>query len=315
MNRDTRLVVKDNALIDASFNLTLIEQRLMLLAIVEARELTVLTPETPIEVKATTYIEQYKIDESNGYSQLAEASRQIFNRQFSYSDRYNDNESITMSRWVNEITYVADGGMVVLYLNRNVISMISRLQEQFTRYHLSQVSEFKSNYSIRLYEVLVKFINVGNSNKYTIKEIKVLLGIGDNEYKSISYLKRDVIDKAVKEVSDKTDITIDYDQFKSGKSITHILFKIKKKPIKRVGREDKNTIDMFSNMTDKQIGMFSDKLSRDSIFQNYYIAKEGDSTQQYALDINNKLLDPFYVSEWMVHLERVGYVPSKKKGA
>ena len=32
------LVVKDNALIDASYNLDLVEQRLILLAIVEARQ-------------------------------------------------------------------------------------------------------------------------------------------------------------------------------------------------------------------------------------------------------------------------------------
>jgi hypothetical protein len=89
---------------------------------------------------------------------------------------------------------------------------------------------------------------------------------------------------------------------------------MKMKPIKNSDREDQNTVDMFADMTDKQINMFSDKLSKDSIFQSYYIAKEGDSTQQYAIDIKNKLLDPFYVNEWMVHLERVGYVPSKRKG-
>ena len=50
MNKNTKLVVKDNALIEASFNLSLVEQRLMLLAIVEARELPVLTYETPIRV-------------------------------------------------------------------------------------------------------------------------------------------------------------------------------------------------------------------------------------------------------------------------
>ena len=58
MSKETRLVVKDNALIDASFNLSLVEQRLMLLAIVEAREIQDLTPDTPIEVKATAYREQ-----------------------------------------------------------------------------------------------------------------------------------------------------------------------------------------------------------------------------------------------------------------
>ncbi len=34
----TELIVKDNALINASYNLDLVEQRLILLAIVEARE-------------------------------------------------------------------------------------------------------------------------------------------------------------------------------------------------------------------------------------------------------------------------------------
>ena len=34
----TELIVKDNALIDASYSLDLIEQRLILLAIIEARE-------------------------------------------------------------------------------------------------------------------------------------------------------------------------------------------------------------------------------------------------------------------------------------
>ena len=43
MSNDYRLVVKDNALINASFNLSLVEQRLMLLAITEARELPELT--------------------------------------------------------------------------------------------------------------------------------------------------------------------------------------------------------------------------------------------------------------------------------
>ncbi|WP_180025760.1 replication initiation protein, partial [Acinetobacter sp. YH16049] len=50
MTNTNKLVVKDNALIDASFNLSLIEQRIMLLAIVEARESQKLSPDTPIEV-------------------------------------------------------------------------------------------------------------------------------------------------------------------------------------------------------------------------------------------------------------------------
>lgn len=310
MNRENRLVVKANSLIDASFNLSLVEQRLMLLAITEARELPHLSPETPIEVRAVTYREQYNVDRSESYKQLAEASKQLFNRQFSYIDTYKNDEAVSVSRWVNEVTYVTDKGMVVLYLNRNVISMISRLEEQFTKYHLMQISDLSSQYSVRLYELMVKYINVGNSRKYPIEEIRGLFGIGINEYKSMSDFKKRVLDLAVNELNEKTDITVKYEQFKAGRVITHLLFKITKKREKTPLHNDK-VIDL----TDKQILMFSDKLSRDLVFQSYFTANAGESTQDYASRIADKLVDPFYVNSWIQFLESVGYVQSTKQSA
>lgn len=313
MSKDSRLVVKDNSLIDASFNLSLVEQRLMLLAIVEARELDKITPETPIEVKATAYRDQYKTDESNAYSQLADATKQLFNRQFSYIDRYADTDAVTVSRWVNEVTYVNDKGMVVMYLNRNVISMISRLEANFTQYLLEQVSEFKSKYSIRLYELLIKYRDIGTSKKFEIAELRSKLGLEDNEYKLNAVFKRDVLDKAVKEINDKADIKIKYEQFKEGRKVSHILFKfIKKKEKKQKDSRDKNTVDMFTGLSIKQCLMFGDKLSRDTAFQNHYKANVGESIEDYAERIATMLSDAFYVKEWMPYLESVGYVPSNK---
>jgi plasmid replication initiation protein len=310
MNRENRLVVKANSLIDASFNLSLVEQRLMLLAITEARELQNLSPETPIEVRAVTYREQYSVDRSESYKQLAEASKQLFNRQFSYIDTYKNDDAVSVSRWVNEVTYVTDKGMVVLYLNRNVISMISRLEEQFTKYHLMQISDLSSQYSVRLYELMAKYINLGNSRKYSIEEIRGLFGIGINEYKSMSDFKKRVLDLAVNELNEKTDITVKYEQFKSGRVITHLLFKITKKREKTSPQNDK-VIDL----TDKQILMFSDKLSRDLVFQSHFTANAGESTQDYASRIADKLVDPFYVNSWMTFLKSVGYAQSTKQPA
>ena len=313
MSKDSRLVVKDNSLIDASFNLSLVEQRLMLLAIVEARELAKLTPDTPIEVRATAYRDQYKTDESNAYSQLADASKQLFNRQFSYIDRYADTDAVTVSRWVNEVTYVNDKGMVVMYLNRNVISMISRLEANFTQYLLEQVSEFKSKYSIRLYELLIKYRDIETSKKFEIAELRSKLGLEDTEYSTMSNFKSRVLDVAIKEINDKADIQIKYEQFKEGRKVSHILFKfIKKKEKKQKDRADKNTVDMFNGMTIKQIMMFSDKLSRDTAFQNHYTAHGGALERDYAIRIGEELAKPERVLEWMPYLEKLGFVRSSK---
>jgi plasmid replication initiation protein len=314
MSRDSRLVVKDNSLIDASFNLSLVEQRLMLLAIVEARELDNLSPDTPIEVKATAYRDQFKIDESNAYSQLADATKQLFNRQFSYIDKYKGEDCITVARWVNRTSYLNDKGTVVLYMSSEVISMISRLEANFTQYLLEQVSEFKSKHSIRLYELLIKYRDIGNSKKYAINELRSLLGLQSTEYKTMSLFKVNVLDKAVTEInkSDNTDIQIKYEQFKEGRTISHILFKLnKKKEKKPKSTRDQNTIDIFTDMSVKQILMFGDKLSRDKDFQNYYRADVGESTNDYANKIKEKLVDPFYIKEWMPYLEKVGYRTTK----
>ena len=312
MSKETRLVVNDNALIDASFNLSLVEQRLMLLAIVEAREIQDLTPDTPIENKASSYREQYNTDSSEAYKQLSEATKQLFNRQFSYIDKYKGDDAITVSRWLNEATYINNKGTVVIYLNRNVISMISRLEANFTKYLLEQVSDFKSQYSIRLYELLIKYKDVGNSKKYTIEEIRSLLGIGVNEYKVLADFKKRVLDLAVKEINEKADIQIKYDQFKEGRKISHILFKIgKKKDKKSKTSRDMNTIDMFADMTIKQALMFGDKLSRDTAFQNHYKANAGESVEDYSERIATMLMDGFYVKEWIQYLENVGFVPTR----
>ena len=312
MSKDSRLVVKDNSLIDASFNLSLVEQRLMLLAIVEARELDKLTPDTPIEVKATAYRDQYKTDESNAYSQLADATKQLFNRQFSYIDKYKGEDCITVARWVNRASYLNDRGTVVLYMSSEVISMISRLQANFTQYLLEQVSDFKSKYSIRLYELLIKYRDIGVSKKFEIGELRSKLGLENTEYKAMCDFKGYVLDKAIKEISDKTDIQIKYDQFKEGRAISHILFKIgKKKDKKSKTGKDMNTIDMFADMTIKQALMFGDKLSRDTAFQNHYKANVGESIEDYSERIATMLMDGFYVKEWIQHLENVGFVPTR----
>lgn len=302
MNSKNRLVVKDNALIEASFNLSLVEQRLMLLAIVEARELEILTPETPIEIKAIAYKDQYKTDKSEAYKQLADASKQLFSRQFSYLDKYSNVNAVTVSRWVNEVTYVHEKGMVVIYLNRNVISMISRLETDFTQYLLKQVSDFKSKYSIRLYEILIKYKNIGNSQKYSINDIRSLLGVETDEYKLISDLKKRVIDTAIKDINDTTDITVSYEQFKQGRTITHLLFKMKQKHTKQ-----KKQAEKVISFTEKQLDMFSDKLSKLPSFQNHYLADTGVSTEEYAQQIKAKLSEPSTVKQWIPYLNEVGY--------
>lgn len=303
MTSTNKLVVKDNALIDASFNLSLIEQRIMLLAIVEARESNNLSPDTPIEVSVNDYIHQFKVDSNNAYALLKDASKTLKRREFSYLDRYKGVEALSTANWVNKVTYVDKSGLIVLYLSHEVISLISKLSEQFTKYYIEQVSDFKSKYSIRLYELIIKWLNVTKTEKYAINDLRSKLGIGVEEYSTMSNFKSNVLDKAISEINKHTDITVDYQQFKKGRLITDIQFSIKSKA--RPSKQTKAIKQSFYQMSDAQINLFGNQLSR--LHELSHIANQGESYEELAIKIKDMLRDPIQQKQLLPHLKDLGF--------
>ena len=80
-------LVKDNALIHASYNLDMVEQRLILLAIVEARESGKgINANDPLTVHAESYINQFGVARQTAYQALKDACDDLFARQFSYQE-------------------------------------------------------------------------------------------------------------------------------------------------------------------------------------------------------------------------------------
>ena len=84
----SELVVKGNALIEASYTLGLAEQRLILLAILEARETGQgIDHNSLLRIHAHAYAEQFRIDKGNSYEVLKDASKGLFERYVTYHDR------------------------------------------------------------------------------------------------------------------------------------------------------------------------------------------------------------------------------------
>ncbi|OTG86892.1 replication initiation protein RepM [Acinetobacter sp. ANC 3832] len=305
MTNNNKLVVKDNALIDASFNLSLIEQRIMLLAIVEARECESLSPDTPIEISVSDYIHQFKVDSNNAYNLIKDSARTLKRREFSYLDRYKGKEALTTANWVNKVTYVDTSGLIVLYLSNEVISLISRLSEQFTKYYLEQVSDFKSKYSIRLYELVIKWLSVGKTDKYNLNDLRSKLGLDVQEYSTMSNFKSNVLDKAVAEINKHTNIHLNYEQFKKGRIITDIQFLIKSKPLASRQRAIKKVEKTFHEMSDAQVNIFGNQLSR--IHELSHLASEGESYEILASKIKEMLRDPKQQPVLLPHLKNLGF--------
>jgi plasmid replication initiation protein len=228
----SKLVVKDNVLIDASYNLDMVEQRLILLAIVEARETGKgISHDTLLQVHASSYINQFHVEKHTAYKVLREAAKTIFSRYVTYHDINSETgkERTFHVRWVDKIGYEQDSGLVFLRFSQDVVPLITRLEANFTSYEIQQISSLTSAYAIRLYEVLIKWRSTSKTPMMMLSDLRGKLGVENNEYEMMSDFKKRVLDIAIDQINEHTDITVNYEQHKAGRVITGFTFSLKQK--------------------------------------------------------------------------------------
>lgn len=307
------LVVKDNALIQASYTLDLVEQRLMLLAIMEARETGKgIAPDSLLQIHAHSYAEHFGVNKETAYTVMKDASKGLFDRYVTYHDKNpkTGKDRSFHCRWVDKIGYEKDTGIVYLRFTHDVVPLITRLEQQFTSYDIEQISSLNSAYAIRLYELLIQWRSVGKTPLFDLQQFRQQLGVEPVQYKTMSNFKKYVLDFAVQQVNEHTDITVKYDQHKQGRVITGFTFsfKIKAKSKKAIeSKRDSDTPDMLTaiKMTDKQRGAFSSKLSQMSELSSY--AKQGEDYKQFAERIETELLDEKRQIFYIPYLEKLGF--------
>ena len=312
----SNLVVKDNALINASYNLDLVEQRLILLAIIEARQSGKgINAKDPLIIHAESYINQFSAHRNTAYQALKDACDDLFARQFSYqslSDKGNIQHH--KSRWVSEVIYVEKEAVVKLIFAPAIIPLITRLEEQFTKYDIEQVSGLTSAYAVRLYELLIAWRSTGKTPIIEIQKFRQKLGVLDTEYKQMNDFKKRVLDIAINQINEKTDIKVKVEQHKTGRAISGFSFKFKQKQTaiseKSVSpQRDQNTPDLFTKMTDPQRFLFAHKLSEMPEMSKY---SEGtESFQDFAKRIADMLLEPEKFKKFYPLLEKLGFGSKK----
>ena len=309
------LVVKDNALINASYNLEVTEQRLILLSIIRARETGQgISSDSKLEIHASDYSSRFDVTKEAAYNALKNAVNNLFERKFSFKEIHKDTnkEIVVKSRWVSRIAYVDDLATLEVTFAPDVVPLITRLEKHFTSYQLKQVAQLTSKYAIRLYEFLIAWRNVGKTPVISLSEFREKLGLEINEYQKMVNFKSRVLEPAIKQINELTDIHVKYEQYKTGRSISGLSFTFKHKKIDSIPSEkDPNTVDLFTQMTDAQRHMFANKLSELPEMGRY--SQGTESYPQFAIRIAEMLQNPNRIKELYPYLKKVGYMPSSKK--
>jgi plasmid replication initiation protein len=120
--------------------------------------------------------------------------------------------------------------------------------------------------------------------------------------------KKRVLDPSIKQIKEHTDITVEVDQHKTGRFITVFTFRLKQKKVANQSVKNKqnlNTLDLFSKMTDAQRHLFANKLSELPEMNKY--SQGTESYQQFAVRIAEMLQSPDSFKDLLPYLQKVGF--------
>lgn len=232
------IIVKDNSLISASYSMNVIEQRIILLAIAKSRKNKI--PLSPIQytnISVDEYISNFNIEGNSVYENIKAGCRQLFNREFKY---IKPDGTKVISRWISSIQYHDKNGSLSLLFSPELIPFISELEKRFTSYFLKDISKLSSSYAIRLYELIIAWKSTHKTPVFEISYFKESLGVAYDEYLDIRNFKKRVLNVAINQINEHSNIQVECEQHKKGRRITGFSFNfIELKEPER----DPNTVD------------------------------------------------------------------------
>ena len=326
------MVVKSNKLITASYYLTLNEMRLLDLALAELTEYEecekkLTTMPQFVEIRAEDYSKAYDMPLNQAYDAMRDASEQLFMRYFTYqvqSEMYPSHKEQRKARWVQEIGYVKGQGLVALSFTHALIELAGKLKGSFSRYHLEQKAPLTSIYAHRLYEMMMQWRGSKNVPYLTYCELRNRFDIADDEYNRVANFKARVLDPAIKQINELTDIIVSYEQYKQGRRIEGFIFKFKFKDTKKdtgtstskdtKPSENKDTstsnkkIRTIPPLSDKQRNTFANKLVNNFEFmRDFSVETIGKSRQELVTRLEQELADDEKRQKLRKYLMMSGY--------
>ncbi len=125
-----------------------------------------------------------------------------------------------------------DASYVKIGFHPEMRPFLLELKERYLVYDFANVSQLRSPYYVRIYELLKQYEKIG-WRKFEVQKLKDILGINE-EYKLYGHFKSRILDKAQENLLGFTDIAFTYEEIKQGRSVHEIIFHIyQNNPTKR----------------------------------------------------------------------------------
>lgn len=221
-----RKVTQDNALISSSYTMSLHEKRLLVAAIAQLDPTSKAWREGRAEATVTAgeWVDTFGGSQKSAYRELRNASSDLYGRSVRIRG---DSRAGKNMRWISAEEYSENEGRVTITFSGPILHYLSGMIDEFTTYDLLGVSGLKSTHSVRLYELSSQFKGTG-WRYIPLNELREMFCL-EGAYQDWRDLKKRVIDRACREITEKSDLNVEYEVVKRGRSVHAIRLRIEEK--------------------------------------------------------------------------------------
>lgn len=231
--KKTDLVVTSNQYVEAKYLLGLNEEKIIYCAMLTAREIkTGFDRDTFIEVRAKDFGMLTGLEDKEAYRALRRAASALKKRSvlFHEPDPVTGKPSILEVNVVDTVRYVETAGVIRLQFSKQIIPHFTQLIDgNFTVHEIGYLAKLSSTYATRLYRLLHKELFKGRVIEFDLEYLREILQLGD-KYGAINDFKKRVVDIAVAQINEHTELHVSYESVKVGRTVTGLGFTVTQKP-------------------------------------------------------------------------------------
>lgn len=220
------IAYKSNSLIEASYKLTLQEQRFLLVCISRLKSGDDAPHPDEQKTMIITADEFYKAFPDMGRQHAEAKIKEAIDRLWDRTIIINGNDRKEKFRWIQyQAEYLKGEGGVEITFSDAIMPYLTQLKGQFTRIMIKNVSSLSSVYSIRIYELLQQFRSTGERT-ISVDDFRSVLEL-DGKYVDFKILNRDLIKSSIAELNSKSDLNVTVEYIKKGRNVVALRFKFK----------------------------------------------------------------------------------------
>ncbi|WP_445494597.1 replication initiation protein [Photorhabdus sp. SF281] len=217
-------IVMSNAITRAAQSLSLAEKRVIFAAIAQMGG-----KYAPVKITAQEYANTFGMPIKQAYSQLKAAAENFFNRyiRFKVNEVSDTDVDVWKIRWLGAYKYNEGEAHVVLSFTLQVTPYLCELEDNFTKYQLSQACALRSVHSWRLLE-LFEQMNIKKDNNgwlsISLDDFYHAMETPESYKKTFGLLRKYTIEPAVKELIEKDNWMIQWNPLKRGRKVVRLEF-------------------------------------------------------------------------------------------